>query len=100
VGHFHSLFSHNLATDVDYAFTGRPEIKDLIIKENGCLEVHDFRLWTLDGINHVASMHVVVKNNMDLKEAERLKEKIKSQLKHLHILHATIEVEFNPEHEI
>ena len=74
------------------------EIKALVLKDENILDVHDFRLWSLDGNHHVVSMHIVVQNNMDLKDAEHLKEKIKDEIKVLNISHATIEVEFDPRH--
>lgn len=74
------------------------EVKESVVNYKDVLEVHDIRIWSLDGIHHVSSMHIVVGKNMDIKEAEHLKENIKNQLKELHITHATIEVEFSPEH--
>jgi cobalt-zinc-cadmium efflux system protein len=74
------------------------EIRSLVMKEPGISNVHDFRLWTLDGIHHVVSMHIVVNNNTDLKAAEHLKDNIKKRLNELHIMHATIEVEYKPGH--
>ena len=74
------------------------EIKNLVKKEIIVTDIHDLRMWTLDGNNHVISMHVVTKSNMDLKNAEIIKENIKERLKELNVIHATIEVEFNPDH--
>jgi cobalt-zinc-cadmium efflux system protein len=74
------------------------KIRQVVMSEPGVLDVHDFHLWTLDGQHHVVSLHVVVKANMDLKEAETLKENIKTRLKEIDITHSTIEVEFNPQH--
>jgi cobalt-zinc-cadmium efflux system protein len=74
------------------------KIRSMVMSEKGVVDMHDFRIWTLDGEHHVLSVHVLVKENMDLKSAEALKENIKSSLKKMHISHATIEVEFNPEH--
>jgi cobalt-zinc-cadmium efflux system protein len=74
------------------------EIKQMVLAENDVLNVHDLRLWSLDGTHHVASMHVVVSENLDLKNADYLKQNIKEQLKKLGITHATIEVEFDPQH--
>ena len=76
------------------------EIENLVKKETDVTDVHDLRMWTLDGNNHVVSMHVVIQNNTDLKNAERIKENIKERLKTLHVMHATIEVEFNPDHSM
>jgi cobalt-zinc-cadmium efflux system protein len=74
------------------------KVRGLVLQETEIVSIHDFRVWTLDGIHHVMSLHVEVASNMDLKKAEVLKEKIKSRLREIHISHATIEVEFNPEH--
>jgi cobalt-zinc-cadmium efflux system protein len=73
------------------------KVRKLILQKE-IMDIHDFRIWTLDGMHHVMSMHVVVSNNMDLKTAEALKEKIKTELQKINITHATIEIEFNPEH--
>lgn len=74
------------------------EIKRLIMEKVMIADIHDFHLWSLDGEHNVVSVHVVVLENMDLKQAEQLKEKIKEELKPLHVVHATIEIEFKPEH--
>ena len=52
----------------------------------------------MDGEHNVVTMHVVVTESMSIKDAEYLKEKIKEELKPLHVAHATIEIEYNPEH--
>ena len=74
------------------------EIKKLIMEKTQVAGIHDFHLWSLDGEHNVISMHVVVTKSMSLKDAEHLKEKIKKELKPLHVAHATIEIEYNPEH--
>lgn len=74
------------------------DVRKVIFSDPKVKDVHDFRLWTMDGLHHVLSLHVVVTENMDLKTAERLKESLKAKLKDLHITHATIEIEFEPEH--
>jgi cobalt-zinc-cadmium efflux system protein len=74
------------------------QIRELMMTEKDILNIHDYHIWSLDGKNHVISLHVVVNENIDLKRAEILKEKLKIKLKEMNVLHATIEVEFNPEH--
>lgn len=76
----------------------RKEIEEMVLAEKEVVEMHDYHLWTMDGEHHILSLHIVVKDNMDLKLAEHLKERIKAKLKHLDIDHATIEVEYSPEH--
>lgn len=74
------------------------DVRKIIFSESAVAGLHDFRFWTIDGLHHVLSLHVVVHENTDLKSAEKLKEKLKTKLKELHISHATIEIEFEPEH--
>lgn len=74
------------------------QVRDILHTEPMIIGFHDYHLWTLDGRNHVISMHVVVRENMDLKAAETLKEDIKQKLVSVGISHATIEVEFDPQH--
>jgi len=74
------------------------EIKRLIMEKTQVAGIHDFHLWSLDGEHNVVTMHVVVTESMSIKDAEHLKEKIKEELKPLHVAHATIEIEYNPEH--
>ena len=74
------------------------EIKRLIMEKIQVADIHDFHLWSLDGEQNVVTMHVVVTESISLKEAEQLKERIKQELKPLHVVHATIEIEYNPEH--
>jgi cobalt-zinc-cadmium efflux system protein len=75
------------------------EIRRIIMEKTKVTDIHDFHLWSLDGEQNVVTMHVVVNESMNLKEAEFLKEKIKAELKPLHVSHATIEIEYEPEHE-
>lgn len=72
------------------------KVKEAVLQETQVTNVHHLHLWTLDGNHHVASMHVLVNQNMPLNETEKLKKKIKEYLKEQDITHATIEVEFNP----
>ncbi len=71
---------------------------DFLQNETEVKNVHDLRLWSLDGNHHVVSFHLAVTKNMDLKEAEIFKDKIKDRLKDLNIVYATIEVEYEPAH--
>jgi cobalt-zinc-cadmium efflux system protein len=74
------------------------QIRKKVLSNEGVNNVHDFRLWSLDGEHNVISMHITTEKNSTLKEAEFLKEKIKKDLQEFDITHATIEVEYEPEH--
>jgi len=55
--------------------------------------VHDLHLWTLDGTSHVLTMHVVVNENLDLLQANELKQRIRAALQVERIDHVTVELE-------
>lgn len=74
------------------------QVRKVIIEEKEVVSIHDFHLWTLDGEEHILSVHVTVKSDMKLQDAEVLKEKIKERLKEIDVAHATIEIEYNPQH--
>ncbi|MCB0284677.1 MAG: cation transporter [Calditrichaeota bacterium] len=62
------------------------------------LDFHDLHLWTMDGEYNVLTIHVVMKENYDLKKLAGIKDKIREQLKDENINHITIEFE-NKEEE-
>ena len=74
------------------------KIRELIVSHPEVKSIHDFRLWSLDGEECVLSFHLVLKDEMNLKQAEFLKESIKVELRALKVAHATIEIEYKPEH--
>ncbi|MBL7711115.1 MAG: cation transporter [Chitinophagaceae bacterium] len=73
-------------------------IRATILSCDKVSEIHDFRMWSLDGEHSVISLHAVVTEEMSLKQAEHLKEKIKADLLQHEVVHATIEIEYAPEH--
>jgi cobalt-zinc-cadmium efflux system protein len=68
------------------------EIKHHILEIEGILDVHHIHVWSLDGINNYATMHVVVNDY-----SYELKKSIKAELKHHNIYHTTIEFETKDE---
>ena len=69
------------------------EIKRHLMKIEGVIDVHHIHIWSMDGLNNYATMHVVTK----LKDWEKLKKKIKDELKEQEINHVTIEIENDDE---
>lgn len=69
------------------------EIKEHILKVEGVIDVHHIHIWSLDGHNNFATMHIV--SNECQKE---LKEKIREELSEHGINHATLEFEKDGEH--
>ena len=64
------------------------EIKEHIKKIEGVIDVHHIHIWSLDGFNNYATMHIVTD-----KEQGTIKEKVREELKEHHIVHVTLELE-------
>ena len=65
------------------------ELREHIVKINGVSDVHHIHVWSMDGYNNYATMHVV----MDLSKASSIKKKIREEMMEHGIGHTTIEVE-------
>jgi len=64
------------------------EIKKHILEIKGVVDVHHIHIWSIDGYNNYATMHVVIKkNNNDIKK------NVRQELKEHGISHVTIELE-------
>ncbi len=68
------------------------EIKEHIGKIEGVLDVHHIHLWSMDGLSHYATMHIVTDCN-----AVEIKGKIREELREHGIVHVTIETETSEE---
>ena len=69
------------------------EIKEHLMEVEGVLDVHHIHIWSMDGHNNYATMHIVT--NAD---AYGIKEKIREELQEHGIGHATLELEREGEH--
>ena len=69
------------------------EIAEHICKVEGVLSVHHIHVWSMDGHNNYATMHVVVKG-----DTHTIKHNIRGELKEHGIGHATLEIETEGEH--
>ena len=84
----------NLKTILDVFLEKIPQgisvdkIKENIVKIKGVKEVHHIHVWSIDGYNNYATMHVVI----DGKDT-KIKEQVKEELKNIGISHSTIELE-------
>ncbi len=65
------------------------ELKEHILKIKGVEGIHHIHIWSMDGINNYATMHIVTAT----KKLEELKKAIKEELKEHGISHTTIETE-------
>ena len=64
------------------------EIKEHIMEIKGVKDVHHIHLWSMDGINNYATMHVVTSS-----KSGDIKDSIREELKEHGITHVTIELE-------
>ena len=69
------------------------ELEEHLCKIEGVLSVHHIHIWSMDGHNNYATMHVVAKG-----DAHNIKENIRDELKEHGIFHATLELESEGEH--
>ena len=63
------------------------------------IAVHDFHCWSLDGQQHVASLHVVVQDNIPVKTLHQIKISIREIISADHKIHTTLEIETKDESE-
>ena len=82
------LFLEKTPRDVDLH-----EIHEHIEKIEGVLGVHHVHVWSMDGQNHYATMHIVTND-----DPHHIKEKIREELREHGIGHATLELEAEGEH--
>ena len=82
------LFLEKAPHDVDLT-----ELKEHILSVEGVLDVHHIHLWSMDGQNNFATMHIVARGN-----PHQIKDAVKVELKQHGIGHATLELEEESEH--
>ena len=68
------------------------ELKHHLLEIEGILSIHDLHIWSLDGINHCATLHVVVDDHF-----KSTKKKVREELHEHGIAHVTIEMETESE---
>ena len=83
-----NLFLEKIPLDMDMN-----KIKDAIFKIDGVLDVHHIHIWSIDGYNNYATMHIVTDD-----ENGRIKEEVRKELKEFNIVHVTLELEKSDEH--
>lgn len=69
------------------------EIKEHISEIEGIIDVHHIHIWSMDGQNNYATMHIVTD-----REPHDVKEEVREELREHGIGHATLEIESSDEH--
>lgn len=78
------LFLEKTPKDIDIE-----ELKKHILKIKGVDDIHHIHIWSIDGFNNYATMHIVTK----VKDIKELKIKIREELAEHNITHAILETE-------
>ena len=65
------------------------KLKKHLLKIEDIKEIHHIHIWSIDGINNYATMHVVT----NTKNTKALKDNIREELEEHNISHVTIEIE-------
>ncbi len=68
------------------------EIREHLLAIDGVSDIHHLHLWSMDGQNHIATLHAVSDN-----DPAEMKQKLRAELAEHRILHATIEIERSDE---
>ncbi|MEI6222805.1 MAG: cation diffusion facilitator family transporter [bacterium] len=74
------------------------QLEVLLKKLEHVVSVHDIHAWSLDGIHHVLTLHLVIENGLSLRDAELVKGEARKVIERLGIGHPTIEIESENEH--
>lgn len=74
------------------------EIEKKILKIKNVKSIHHAHIWSLDSINNVMTAHLVVEDNINIKEIEKIKKDVKELLSPLSLEHSTIEIETESEY--
>ena len=69
------------------------DIKNHIANIEGVINVHHIHIWSMDGNNNYATMHIVTNS-----DSHEIKEKVREELQEHGIAHATLELEAEDEH--
>lgn len=81
-----------------------PESADIKMVENELLSIsgvggiHDVRTWTIDGISHVYTLHVVVNSGVEAEDISRIKTEVRDKLAKSGFDFVTIEIDQTGEH--
>lgn len=65
------------------------EIKKHLLKIDGVIDVHHIHVWSMDGFSNYSTMHVVT----DKPNIDKIKHKIKEEMKEFNVCHTTVEIE-------
>jgi cobalt-zinc-cadmium efflux system protein len=68
-------------------------IRDAALKITGIKDINHIHVWAMSTAENALTAHIIVSPSLSHREASRLKNKLKHELEHLGIQHATLETE-------
>jgi cobalt-zinc-cadmium efflux system protein len=74
------------------------EIEEKILKIKNVKSIHHTHIWSLDSVNNIMTAHLVVKDDVDTIEIEKIRKQVKELLSPLSLEHSTIEIETEGEY--
>ncbi len=69
------------------------EVKHMIRKRNGVIDVHHVHVWAISTTMNALTAHIVLANGITPDEEAKLKHELRHELEHISIHHATLETE-------
>jgi cobalt-zinc-cadmium efflux system protein len=69
------------------------QVRAVLIDNPLVVEFHDLNVWSMDGQEHIMSVHIVVKDDTSITAIQDFKHQVKHDLEHLGIIHVTLEIE-------
>lgn len=95
--------SRNLVGTLKIMLQALPDNMDVnqiytdIKQVEGVRDIHDLHIWSLDGNYHVASLHVVVGDSLDMAGQVAIRSQVEDRLRKAGIAHPTIQIESQSE---
>lgn len=69
------------------------KIKEVALKVKGVSEIHHLHVWAISTTENALTAHIVVDENITMKEIQKIKQEINHQFEHQNIHHITLETE-------
>jgi len=94
-----SLFKDSLSLTLDGVPKGikLDEVVSEMMEVEGVLDVHHLHVWAMSTTQNAMTAHILISPESGLAEQNRIKNKIKNELGHVNIQHATLEFETEDE---
>ncbi len=73
------------------------KIEESIVAVEGVADTHHLHLWSLDGENHVLSVHINTQPDFPVSRYAELKQSLKATLSEFELSHTTLEIELSDE---